>query len=71
MAKTTKTIKTLSDKLKKVNDGFSISRYDNGYMMEVSGKDENDDYKTAKILVSTVGDLINLVQEYDSMEVHD
>jgi len=70
MAKVTKSVKTLSDKLDKVSDNFSINRYDNGYMIEVGGKRE-DDWQTAKILVSNVDELIALIREYDSMELND
>ena len=67
---TTKSVKTLGDKLDKVSDGFSVSRYDNGYMIEVSGKQE-DDYATAKILVGSIEELVTLVREYDSMNLQD
>jgi len=70
MAKATKSVKTLGDKLDKVSDSFSVNRYDNGYMIEVGGKRE-DDWETAKILVSTVDELIALIREYDSMELQD
>jgi hypothetical protein len=70
MAKVTKSVKTLSDKLDKVSESFSVNRYDNGYMIEVGGK-QKDDWKTAKILVSTIDELITLIREYDSMELND
>ena len=38
-----KTVKTLSDKLTKVNENFTINMYDNGFMIEVGGRDDNDD----------------------------
>jgi ketol-acid reductoisomerase len=37
--------------------------YDNGYMIEVGGRDEEDEWKTAKIMVSTVDQLIELIKE--------
>ncbi len=70
MAKTTKSVKALGDKLDKVSDSFSVNRYDNGYMIEVGGKKE-DDWETAKILVGTVDELITLIREYDTMELND
>ena len=63
-----KAIKTLSDKLIKVNENFSINMYDNGFMIEVGGRDDNDDWATAKIMVSTVDELITLVREAAEME---
>ena len=64
MAKATKL-----DKLAKVNDSFTVNRYDNGWMVEVSGRDEDQDWKTAKILCNTEEELIALVKEYNSMDV--
>jgi hypothetical protein len=63
-----KTFKTLSDKLTKVNENFSINMYDNGFMIEVGGRDADDEWVTAKIMVTTVDDLITLVREAVDME---
>ena len=63
MAKTKTVVKTLSDKLIKVNENFTINMYDNGFMIDVAGKDSNDEWKTAKILVSSVDELLALVKE--------
>ena len=53
----------ISDKFEKVSEQFTIYRYDNGFMIEVNGRDSNDDYKTAKILVQDVDQLLALVKE--------
>jgi len=63
-----KTVKTLSDKLTKVNESFNINMYDNGFMIEVGGRDDNDDWVTAKIMVSSVDELVALVREAVDME---
>ena len=57
-------------KLTKVNDSFSVYRYDNGWMVEVSGQDKNDDWKTAKIMCNTEDDLVSLIKEYNQMELN-
>jgi hypothetical protein len=62
-AKPTGPINKLSDKLTKVNESFTINMYDNGYMIEVGGRDDEDDWKTAKIMVATVEELLELVRE--------
>jgi hypothetical protein len=54
---------SISDKLVKVNENFSINRYDNGFMIEVGGRDDNDDWKNAKVLCNTEDELIGLVRE--------
>ena len=44
----------LSDKIAKCNDNLTVNMYDNGYMVEVSGRDSLDDWKTAKIMCQTL-----------------
>ncbi len=58
-----KQINKISDKLAKVNESFSINMYDNGFLIEVSGRDEDDEYRNAKIMVPTVEQLVDLVKE--------
>lgn len=66
---TAKPVKVLSDKLVKVNENFSVNRYDNGYMIEVGGRNKKGDYVTAKIVTSTIGEILVLVQEALEMEL--
>ena len=63
-----KQIKSLGDKLAKVNENFTINMYDNGFMIEVGGRDQDDEWKTAKIMVPTVEELLVLVKEATEME---
>ena len=53
----------LSDKLSKVGDCLTINMYDNGFMVEVSGRDSDDDWKTAKILCPTLEDVYAVIKE--------
>ena len=62
-----KQVNKISDKLTKVNESFTINMYDNGFMVEVSGRDEDDEWKNAKIMVSTVEQLIEVVKDATSM----
>ena len=66
--KTEGSVKKLSDKLVKVNENFTINMYDNGFMIEVSGRDDENEWKTAKIMVTTVDELVALVREAAEME---
>jgi hypothetical protein len=66
---TVKSVSKVSDKLIKVNENFSINRYDNGFMIEVSGRNKKGDYTTAKILVSSVEELVALVRETCEMDL--
>jgi hypothetical protein len=63
-----KIVSTIGDKLSKVNESFTVNMYDNGFMLEIGGKDKNDDWKTAKIMVATVDDLVTLIKEAADME---
>ena len=66
-----KQMSAISDKLEKVNENFTINIYDNGYMIEVGGRDDNDDWKTAKVIVSTKQELLDLVSEVLDMPRND
>lgn len=61
-------VKTLSDKLDKVSESFTINMYDNGYMIEVGGRDKDNNWSNAKILVQSVDELLALVREATDME---
>ena len=63
-----KSVSTIQDKLTKINESFTIYMYDNGYMIEVGGRDSENDYKTAKIMVTNLEQLVALVQEATEME---
>lgn len=53
----------LSDKLSKVGDSLTVNMYDNGYMVEVSGRNDDDDWKTAKILCPTLEEVYAVIKE--------
>lgn len=58
-------------KLSKVNDSFSVYRYDNGFMVEISGRDKENDYKTAKVMCATEAELFEVIKEAIVMELDD
>lgn len=57
-------------KLAKVNENISVNRYDNGWMVEVGGVDDNGDWKTAKILCNTEDEMLYVVKEWNMMEIN-
>lgn len=63
-----KTVKKLGDKLKKVNESLTVHYYDNGYMVEIGGRTKDDEYTNAKILCNTLAEVVELLNEADSME---
>ena len=60
---------TKLNKLSKVNESITVNRYDNGWMVEVSGKDKKDDWKTAKVMCNTEEELLSIIKEYNSMDL--
>ena len=58
----------IGDKLAKVNEDMTIRMYDNGFMFEISGRTHDDDWKSAKILVNSVDELVELINEAVLME---
>lgn len=71
MARKPTTVTKISDKLARVNENFNVNMYDNGYMFEISGKDAEGDWKTAKIMCTTLDQLVALVQEAADMDRDD
>jgi len=57
----------LSDKLNKVDEQFTINMYDNGFMVEVCGRDNADEWTSAKIMCNTEDEVVALVKEACSM----
>jgi hypothetical protein len=57
------------NKLAKVNESITLNRYDNGFMVEVGGRDNENDWKTAKILCNTEEEMMAVVREWTTMEI--
>lgn len=60
---------TTLSKLVKVSENFSVNRYDNGWMIEISGRDKKSDYKTLKTICNTEEELLNIIKEYNNLEL--
>ena len=57
------------NKLAKVNESFTVNRYDNGFMIEVGGRDSDNEWKNCKVMCSTEAELIEVIKEALSMEL--
>ena len=53
----------IGSKLSKVDESMTVQMYDNGFMFEISGRDSNDDWATAKIVCSSIDEVMTLVKE--------
>ena len=56
-------------KLAKVNESVTVNRYDNGWMVEVGGRDGDSDWKNCKILCTTEEEMIAVIKEWNTMEI--
>jgi hypothetical protein len=63
-----KLIKKINDKLVKINDSLTINLFDNGYMVEVSGRDANDDWTQVKISCNTLDEVTALLKEANDID---
>jgi hypothetical protein len=57
------------NKLEKVSESITINRYDNGYMVEVSGRDDDNDWKTSKVICNSEEEMLTVVKEWNSMDL--
>jgi hypothetical protein len=57
-------------KLEKVDESITINRYDNGWMVEIGGRDEEDDWKNTKTICSTEDEVIALIKEWNSIDLN-
>ncbi len=54
-------------KLAKVNESITVNRYDNGFMVEVGGRDDDGEWKTSKILCTTEEEVLALIKEWNTL----
>jgi len=66
---TAKSVNKLSDKLTKVNESFTVNRYDNGFMVEAGGRNKKGDYVSAKIVAGSIDEVLTLVKEALEMDL--
>lgn len=47
-------VETIAAKIRKRDEDFRIYTYDNGWLIEVGGRNEDDDWVTAKVFAYTI-----------------
>ena len=57
----------IADKLDKVGEDITIKMYDNGFMVELSGRDSDDDWADVKIICNTLDEVKDLISEASEM----
>ena len=54
--------------LTKVNDSITLYRYDNGWMVEVGGRNKDNDWKNTKTVCNSETELIAIIKEWNEIE---
>lgn len=52
-----------------VSDSLTVYRYDNGWMVELSGRDHDDEWPTKKIVCTDLKNVLTLLEEYSKIKV--
>ncbi len=53
------------DKLVKVNESITLNRYDNGWMIEIGGRDKKEEWKNTKTMCNTEEEVISVIKEWN------
>ena len=57
----------LSDVFTNVSDSLTVNRYENGWMVEVSGNDLNDSWNMKKFIFSDLKNVLTFLEEYSKI----
>jgi hypothetical protein len=58
---------SLSSKVIRVSEAIVINRYDNGWMLEIAGRNKKQDWITTKTICNTEQEVLELIKEYNAM----
>jgi hypothetical protein len=61
----------INSKIFHVNDSFSVNMYDNGFMVECSGRDTEQNYASSKTMCASLDELLALIQAIATMPRND
>ena len=62
-----KNITKVADKLEKVVACVNVYFYDNAYMVEVNGRDKNEDWCNVKLVCRDLNEVQTVLDEVDSL----
>lgn len=54
-------------KLAKVSESITVNRYDNGWMVEIGGRNKKDDWATTKSICNTEEEVIAIIKEWNTL----
>jgi hypothetical protein len=58
-------------KLTKINESYTIYRYDNGFRFEANGRDAENDWKSVNLIIADEAELLEVIKEANAMEKDD
>jgi hypothetical protein len=61
-------MKAFLEKFKTVNDSFEVTLCENGYIVNISGRTDADDWINKKIVCTTLEELFDLITDIDLMD---
>ena len=59
----------LSDVFMNVSESVTINRYENGWMVEVSGNDHDDRWQNKKFIFPDLKNVLTFVEEYSKISL--
>jgi|LakMenEpi13Jul12_1017406.scaffolds.fasta_scaffold00043_3 hypothetical protein len=59
----------LSEVFMNVSEGITLNRYENGWMVEVSGNDHDDRWQNKKFIFSDLKSVLTFVEEYSKINL--
>ncbi len=57
------------DKLTKVSESITLNRYDNGWMIEIGGRDKKEEWKTTKTMCNTEDEVVAVIKEWNTKDL--
>ncbi len=60
---------TQLSKLTKVSESITVYRYDNGWMIEIGGRDKKEDWKNTKTMCNTEEEVIAVIKEWNNKDL--
>jgi hypothetical protein len=57
----------IKETLISVDESITIYRYNNGYMVEVPGRNKAEDWETLKLLVHSLEEVFEIIKEADKL----
>ena len=55
------------NKFTKADDSFTVNMYDNGYMVDIGGRDSDGDWVRAKVVCNTIDQVVDLIHQIDTL----